>query len=365
MSATDTTKLRRLGRLPIGSAADISAAPQRWLWPGRIPLGKLTILEGHGGTGKTLVAVDLAARLSQGTDYPDGARLTDGQADTLILDYENGAREIKLRLLAAGANTGRIAVLNLGQDYSSKHPPEAFAAMSRLSQQDNVDWLAEEISANYPNVRLVIFDGIISALGVADSNDEVKVRNALKPLGIWASRTGITLLGIKHFRKNTGNGRDAGAGSHAWRSVARCLIQVWEVAGQHYLAWQKMNDGKLPPTLTFAIPDPPAGDAPRLSWTGVSAHGAEALGGMAANADDPKSRPNTLRERMDDAFAMLFPEGAEPQRCEALIEQADWLGLTEKQLRYRLPQWVQEGRLTEMPTGQRNGKFYARAVVTV
>ena len=56
--------------LPI---ADLTAQPVHWLWPGRLALGKLSLLEGDPGLGKSLVTLDLCARLSRGLPFPDGA----------------------------------------------------------------------------------------------------------------------------------------------------------------------------------------------------------------------------------------------------------------------------------------------------
>jgi hypothetical protein len=61
--ADDPTVLVRL--------ADVAPAPVRWLWPGRVPLGKLTILDGDPGLGKSAITLDLAARLSAGLPMPD------------------------------------------------------------------------------------------------------------------------------------------------------------------------------------------------------------------------------------------------------------------------------------------------------
>jgi hypothetical protein len=54
-------------------AADHPVRPVRWLWPGRIPIGKVTLLVGDPGLGKSLVALDVAARVSRGAAWPDAA----------------------------------------------------------------------------------------------------------------------------------------------------------------------------------------------------------------------------------------------------------------------------------------------------
>src|SRR5579862_2367724 len=60
------------------------AAPPAWLWEGRIPLGRVTLLEGAAGAGKSFVALDLAARVTKGTPWPDGPAQSREPADCLV-----------------------------------------------------------------------------------------------------------------------------------------------------------------------------------------------------------------------------------------------------------------------------------------
>ena len=62
--------------------SEVEARQINWLWPGRIPLGKITILDGDPGMGKSLITVDLAARVSTGQPMPDG---TPGQQGSVLL----------------------------------------------------------------------------------------------------------------------------------------------------------------------------------------------------------------------------------------------------------------------------------------
>ena len=82
----------------------------RWLWPRRIPLGKLTLIAGDPGLGKSLVTIDIAARVSKGSGFPDGAPCEPG--DVIILSAEDDAEDtIRPRLDAAGADVSRIHLL--------------------------------------------------------------------------------------------------------------------------------------------------------------------------------------------------------------------------------------------------------------
>jgi len=79
-----------------------------WLWPGMIPLGKLTVIEGDPGAGKSTMTLDLAARISTRSPMPDGSRLPHPRG-VLLLTAEDGlADTIRPRLDAAGADTEMI-----------------------------------------------------------------------------------------------------------------------------------------------------------------------------------------------------------------------------------------------------------------
>jgi putative DNA primase/helicase len=90
--------------------SEIKPETLKWLWPGRIPLGKLTLLIGDPGLGKSLVTIDIAARISRGSNFPDGERCEVG--DVIFLSAEDDAADtIRPRLDAAGADVVRIHTL--------------------------------------------------------------------------------------------------------------------------------------------------------------------------------------------------------------------------------------------------------------
>jgi integrase len=83
-------------------AADLVAAPVRWLWDGWLPAAKVVLLDGDPGTGKSLLTCELAARLSRG-------ELGGGPAASLLLNAEDGPGDtLRPRLEAAGADLGHL-----------------------------------------------------------------------------------------------------------------------------------------------------------------------------------------------------------------------------------------------------------------
>src|SRR5207249_2537482 len=90
--------------------SDIAPKPLRWLWPGRIPLAKLTLLVGDPGLGKSLLTADAASRVTRGEAFPDGALCESGSVIFLSAE-DDPADTIRPRLDAAGADVSRVHVL--------------------------------------------------------------------------------------------------------------------------------------------------------------------------------------------------------------------------------------------------------------
>jgi putative DNA primase/helicase len=90
------------------SFGQLVPCPLEWLWPGRLAFGKLAIFDGDPGLGKSLLALDLCARLSTGRPFPDGSP-SPGPMSSIVLNGEDGAHDtILARLQAMGADMGRV-----------------------------------------------------------------------------------------------------------------------------------------------------------------------------------------------------------------------------------------------------------------
>src|SRR5262249_26745155 len=95
---------------PLRRASDITPRPLRWLWPNWWALGKLAIMDGDPDLGKSLVTLDIAARLTRGDDFPDGQVGSGRPTSALIIGAEDNLEDtVRPRLDAAGADPTRIA----------------------------------------------------------------------------------------------------------------------------------------------------------------------------------------------------------------------------------------------------------------
>jgi hypothetical protein len=174
--------------------ADITAERLEWVWPDRIPAGKLTALAGSPDLGKSLVTIDIVARASTGRDWPDSENAIPA-CDVLMLVTEDDLNDtVKPRLMAAGTNMDRVHVITgveIGDDRRD------FALDTDIKE------LRKLFQAN-PKIRLLIVDPISSFLGNADLNKEKEVRRVLTPFAQLAHETGVAVVAVAHFNKTVG-----------------------------------------------------------------------------------------------------------------------------------------------------------------
>lgn len=203
--------------------ADVQAEPVRWLWPGRIARGKVTVLAGHPGLGKSQLCASLAAVITTGGLWPvDRARAEAGTVAILSAE-DDAADTLKPRLLAAGADVRRVHVLDavrcLGRDGNP--------AGRTFDLATDVAALAGMLE-RLGDVAMLVIDPVTAYLGGVDSHRNAEVRGLLAPLSDMAARLGVAVVCVTHLNK--GGGADALArvtGSLAFVAAARA---AWIVA---------------------------------------------------------------------------------------------------------------------------------------
>lgn len=203
----------RRGRLSVRRASEIVACEVSWLWDQRLPLGKLSVLAGPAGQGKSLFTADLAARVSRGE--LDGHLLGQPAAVVLITGEDDPEDTIKPRLLAAGADVDRVLLVDLAGSDGSRSP---------LTLPRDAEQLAQTIAEHA--VRLVIVDPIVSFLDDAyDAYKNQKVRRALAPLHAAAQRLGCVVLLVLHPNKTQTNDPAVRIGeSYAFQALSRSVL---------------------------------------------------------------------------------------------------------------------------------------------
>lgn len=203
----------------ITCAADIKPEAIRWLWDGWLARGKFHIFAGQAGTGKTTIAIALAATISNGGRFPDGTRAPVG--NVLIWSGEDSAKDTLVpRLHAAGADMRRvhfIGDIQHGDELRSFDPATDIKAMF-------------DAATRIGDISLLIVDPVVNAVA-GDSHKNGEVRRALQPLVEFGERLGCAVLGISHFSKGTG-GKDPMervTGSLAFAALARVVLATGKI----------------------------------------------------------------------------------------------------------------------------------------
>jgi len=290
------TPLSTTCRLESVRLSDVRPEVVTWLWPGRVPWGKLTVLEGDPGVGKSTLALQVAASVSSGRRLLPNVEPIEPASVLILPSFEDGTADtIVPRLLAAEADCTRIHELR-GVAYNE-------AAQSvPLSFPNDVEALRKAIVTH--SARLVILDSLTTSLSPGtDPYKDMDVRKALAPLARIAEETGVAVLVIRHFTKGSrGNAVSAGGGSVAISGVARVVLQVHKAPdddSKRILAVAKCNVAVVSPSLQFRLDD--AVNCARIRWEGESSHSA------------------------DDLVALRVPDDGEREVTE---EASDWLRMT-------------------------------------
>ncbi len=243
-----------------------------WLWRGRIPLGKLTVVDGDPGLGKsTMLSADIAARVSTGAPMPgepeDHWR---APADVIILSAEDGAGDtIRPRLEAADG------------DVTSVHVVEA----SALVFPDDVARLEAMIREHA--AKLVVIDPLMAYFGrQVDAHRDQDVRRTLRQLAAMAERTGCAIVVVRHLNKRSDTSAVyRGGGSIGIIGAARSGLLVArdpEDENARILASIKSNLGPPPRSLRFTLENHPGYGCGRVDWRGEVDLTADALVDPAA-----------------------------------------------------------------------------------
>ena len=273
--------------------ADVEPERVTWLWPGRIPLGRLTILDGDPGLGKSVLTLDIAARVTRGDVMPDGARGLKLPRGVVLLGCEDGlADTVRPRLDAAKADVGRIVALQAVRDGEGR---------ARLPTVGDATAIAE--AARAVDAAILIVDPLSAFLGRGvDGHRDTDVRQALASLAELAERTGLAAFSVRHLTKAGGsNPLYRGGGSIAISAAARSgllLARDPDDDDLRVLATTKCNLAPPQPSLTLRLDA--TNEALRVEWLGTSKRSAGDL--LVSDRDESTTRDEAvefLREELN------------------------------------------------------------------
>lgn len=298
----------------------LNPEPVSWLWRDWLALGKVHILAGAPGQGKTTIAMALAAAVTTAGRWPDGSRAEGG--NILIWSGEDDPADTLLpRLVASGADRAKCFFVD-GVMREGQNQP--------FDPARDVPMLKEAIG-RIGGISLLVVDPVVSAVS-GDGNKNNDVRRALQPLVDLASSCRCAVLGITHFSKG-GQGSDPTqrvVGSVAFSAVARVVMVAAKVKGEdgedrRIFARSKSNIGPDDGGYQYFLEQVealPGIDASRATWgQAVQGNARELL--TDATEDDEKAprdgAADFLREALKDG-----PVPTKSLKAEAMEAGHTW-----------------------------------------
>jgi hypothetical protein len=280
--------------------ATVAPEAVAWLWPARVARGKLTVLAGDPGLGKSFVTLDMAARTSTGRPWPDGAAAVRGVV--ILLSAEDGpADTIRPRVDALGGDCTRIHLVQAIREAGTERA---------VSLDRDLPALEHTIATLRP--ALVVIDPATAYLGASDSYKDADVRRLLAPLARLADKHHVAVLSVMHLTKNSQTrALYRTGGSIGFIAAARVALVVGQDPndpGRRILTASKNNLAALPPALAYRITEDPPGTGARVVWDpDPVADGLDADALLAGSADDPAERRDA-----DGLLRELLADGEQP-----------------------------------------------------
>ena len=304
---------------------DLTPEPYRWLWQYWLAMGKLHILAGAPGQGKTTIALAMAATITIGGRWPDGSRCAPG--NVLIWSGEDDPADTLVpRLMAAGADRARCYFIEGARRGGEVVPFDPARDLGQLLEA------IEKIGG----ISLLVIDPVVSAV-TGDSHKNTEVRRALQPLVDLAAKCDCAVLGITHFAKG-GQGTDPAqrvVGSVAFTAVARVVMVAAKVKGDEegqdtrILARSKSNigpdDGGFQYHLEQSEPLPGI-HASNIAWgKAVEGTARELLTDSDDGPqDDASDAVELLRAELDTVRWTSCDEAAKPLKAAGFSKKQIW-----------------------------------------
>lgn len=173
------------------SFEEIEMMPIEWLWYKRIALGKISMIAGEPGLGKSQFTAYLASQVSNGCRWPD-TDIKTPQGNVIILSAEDDPSDtIKPRLIAIGANLKQCHFIQPAMQGNKKS----------FSLDEDLERL-EKLMDTIGNVKLIIIDPLSAYLGKVDSHRDSDIRAVFSVLSDMASKNNTSIVLVSHLNKS-------------------------------------------------------------------------------------------------------------------------------------------------------------------
>ena len=287
---------------------EVEATEIDWLWYPYIPYGKITVIQGDPGDGKTTCVLAIAAALTTGAALPESKAAAEPMS-VIFQTAEDGLGDtVKPRLVQSGADCERVIVI----DESEKE----------LSLSD----IRIEQAITLTGAKLFILDPLQAYIGAdVDMHRANEIRPVLKRISAVAEKTGCAVVVIGHLNKGANKSLYRGLGSIDIQAAARSVLTVGRIKGKPYTRAIVQGKNNLAPegaAIGFEL-DPATG----FRWIGtLPVTIDELLSGIMPERDSTYDRAvDFLKAELADgekAAAFLFEKAASKEIQERTLRSA-------------------------------------------
>ena len=287
---------------------EVEATAIDWLWYPYIPYGKITVIQGDPGDGKTTVVLAIAAAVTTGAALPESKTAAEPMS-VIFQTAEDGLSDtVKPRLVQSGADCSRIIVIDESERELSLSD---FRIEQAIMQTD---------------AKLFILDPLQAYIGAdVDMHRANEIRPVLKRIGAIAEKTGCAIVVIGHLNKGTSKSQYRGLGSIDIQAAAQSVLTVGRIKGKPYTRAIVQGKNNLAPegqAIGFEL-DPATG----FRWIGtLTITIDELLSGIMSERDSAYDRAvDFIKSELaddDKRAAFLFEKAKSEEIQERTLKKA-------------------------------------------
>jgi len=260
--------------LEVQWASTVDTEPLQWLWPDRLPKGKMNLFAGRPDCCKSLCLCDLIARVTTGKDWPDGSKNIWGAQKVILASSEDDPRDTLVpRLQAAGADLSKVGLVKVGRITKGDTKKRRM-----LKLKEDYGLIKRTLEQN-PDVALICLDPISSFFGDADANKDKEIKPVMDAVANALRKTGATFIAISHLNKRPDG--DAGQKILGASSILGSSRAVWffsrdpENTNEFFMTLVKGNLAKKRTGMKYTVgehkitlKDGSEAELPVIEWQG-------------------------------------------------------------------------------------------------